>query len=262
MLSLTKAAILSGGWNRCRALRVGLCVQTSVGCRSKLLEMTNRSIYLVAWLVFGAFGLVGSATPSVAADLVLKVARDAGATNGEPLVLPDCANSNLRIAPCQPVARSWLEHLNSRAEAFVKAYHAAGHDDDVTSVVLDCSKGIYSNRMTRRGMRKSRHAYSEACDGNYIQVNDNRFRYRRAVTDKLSTDRLFFVKFLDAWGTPGPGCVPERGYKVFGIEIGCRPILADNCGVIDWRERGARGQYGRTYHLSYCHYGDAQRAYE
>lgn len=226
--------------------------------------MANRSNYglFVASSILGVVGLVGDATPSKAADLVLKIAGDGGTANGEPLVLPDCASSNLRIVPCRRVARSWLKHLNSKADAFVQAYRAAGHDDEVTGVVLDCSAGIYSNRKTRRGIRKSRHAYGEACDGNSVQVNDVRFRYRHAVTYKGSPDRLFFVALLDAWGQSGPGCVPEKGYKLFGVEIGCRPILADNCGVIDWRERGAKSQYGRTYHLSYCRYGDAERAYE
>ncbi len=109
---------------------------------------------------------------------------------------------------------------------------------------------------------RSRHAYGEACDGNSVRVNKVAFRYRHAVTDKASPDRLFFVELLDAWGEVGPGCVPEKGYTVFGVEIGCRPILADNCGVIDWRERGARSQYGHTYHLSYCYYSDPERAYE
>lgn len=206
--------------------------------------------------------VVAVALCSQARALELKIARTAGAANGEVLVLPDCANSNLRIAPCQRAARSWVNYLNSKAQIFVQAYRAAGHNDDVSEVVLDCSAGIYNNRKTRKGIRNSRHAYGEACDGKSVRVNSVTFSYRRAVTDAASPDRRFFVSFLDGWGVAGPGCVPEKGYVAFGYEIGCRPVLTDNCGVIDWRERGAKSQYGHTYHLSYCYYTDPARAYE
>lgn len=211
----------------------------------------------------GAMAIAGAAEPDAApVELSLKVASEAGDANGEPLVLPDCANSALKIAPCQRVAASWLAHLNSRTQIFVDAYRAAGYEDDVTSVVLDCSLGIFNNRKTRAGTRISRHAYAEACDGNAVQVNDVTFNYRRAVRDEASQDRAFFITFLDGWGEIGPGCVPEKGYKLWGQDIGCRPILADNCGVIDWRERGTNSQYSSTYHLSFCQYSNFERAYE
>ncbi|MGI9522242.1 MAG: hypothetical protein ACR2PG_11390 [Hyphomicrobiaceae bacterium] len=208
---------------------------------------------------------ISTATPSSHAwGTVLKLAesRTAGTAYGQTLVIPDCGGSNLKISPCQRVARSWLNHLNARASAFAKAFSAAGHDRVVTHAVLDCSAGILADRKTRRGMRRSRHAYGEACDGSFITVNNIRFEYRRAVLDKNSSDRRFFVAFLDAWADIGPGCVPEKGYQVLGVAVHCRPIVADNCGVIDWRERGIRSQYGRTYHLSYCYYTDPKRAYE
>ncbi len=208
------------------------------------------------------FAPLVSVFPAPADSLHLAIKSDAGYASGEPLALPDCANSSLKIKPCGRVAKSWLTHLNSRADAFVAAYRAAGHDDEVTSAILGCGAGIYNPRKTRKGIRNSRHAYAEACDGSKIEVNGVKFSYRRAVRDATGADRKFFVTFLDAWGEVGPGCVPEKGYHVFGVEIGCRPVMADNCGVIDWRERGAKSQYGNTYHLSFCLYTDTQRAYE
>lgn len=205
---------------------------------------------------------VSRASISANVELVLTVAAKAADANGEPLVMPDCENSALMISPCQRVAASWLAHLNERAYVFIDAYRAAGHEEEVASAVLDCSAGIYSPRMTREGIRLSRHAFGEACDGNFIRVNDVTFSYRRAVRDETSPDRAFFVAFLDGWGDVGPGCVPEKGYTILGNEIGCRPVMADNCGVIDWRERGMDSQYARTYHLSFCQYSDFERAYE
>lgn len=196
-----------------------------------------------------------------AKELVLKEARSAGAANGEPLVIPDCAGSALKIKPCQRVARTWLAHLNSRAQAFVNAYRAAGYQDPVNSVTLDCSLGIYNPRRSRLGVRKSRHAFAEACDGNSVWINDVHFPYREAVKQP-GPIRRFYVTLLDAWGETGPGCIPEKGYTVMGIQLDCRPIPFDNCGVIDWRERGANSQYGHSYHLSYCYYTDPERAYE
>ncbi len=195
-------------------------------------------------------------------ELVLKVARPAGEANGEPLVLPDCVGSALKISPCQLVAATWLAHLNSRAQTFVNAYRAAGYEDEVTSATLDCSLGILNSRMTRDGTRISRHAFGEACDGNAVRINDVTFSYRRAVTDENSVDRRFFVAFLDGWGELGPGCIPEKGYTIFGSRVDCRPVMVDNCGVIDWRERGANSQYGATYHLSFCQYSNFERGYE
>ena len=160
------------------------------------------------------------------------------------------------------MATTWVNHLNSRASVFADAYRAAGYTDTINRIVLDCSAGIVANRPTRKGARRSRHAYGEACDGSAVTVNKVKFSYRRAVTTKNSRDRRFFVTFLDGWGEIGPGCVPEKGYVVFGYEVGCRPVVADNCGVIDWRERGRMSQYGRTYHLSFCLYTDTARAYE
>lgn len=203
-----------------------------------------------------------SAQTSEPVDLTLKIAREAGEANGQPLVQPDCDNSALRIRPCQRVAATWLAHLNSRAQAFIDAYRAAGHEDDVVSIVLDCSLGMLNNRRTRAGVRTSRHAYAEACDGNAVVVNDIAFSYRRAARDEESVDHKFFTVFLDGWGEVGPGCIPEKGYTIFGNDIGCRPVWADNCGVIDWRERGPGSQYGMTYHLSFCQYSDLERAYE
>lgn len=197
-----------------------------------------------------------------ASDLNLKERIAPGFANGAPQVIPDCANSNLKIAPCHRIARSWIRHLNSRAGAFVAAYRAAGYRDQVRSAVLDCSSGIFNNRKSREGTRNSRHAYGEACDGSYVKVNGVTFSYRRAVTNPGSKDRTFFVSFLDGWGTPGPGCIPDKNYRVLGMKVGCRPVVSDNCGVIDWRERGAAGPYGHTYHLSYCNYGNLERAYE
>lgn len=218
------------------------------------------------WFVFVAFFVllfaVSRTVISSTVELMLTIAGDAGDANGEPLVMPDCENSALKIAPCQRVAASWLAHLNERAYVFADAFRAAGYVDEVKSAVLDCSLGLYSPRKTREGTRWSRHAFAEACDGNSVRINDVTFSYRRAVRDETSADRTFFVAFLDGWGDVGPGCVPEKGYTILGNEIGCRPIMADNCGVIDWRERGADSQYGSTYHLSFCQYSDFERAYE
>lgn len=218
------------------------------------------------WFVFAAFLIlelaVCRAVMSSTVELVLNIAGEAGDANGEPLVMPDCENSALKIAPCQRVAASWLTHLNERAYVFVDAFRAAGYEDEVTGVVLDCSLGIYSERKTREGVRWSRHAFAEACDGNSVRVNDVTFSYRRAVRDETSEDRAFFVTFLDGWADVGPGCIPEKGYTILGNDIGCRPVMADNCGVIDWRERGANSQYASTYHLSFCQYSDFERAYE
>lgn len=231
--------------------------------REKDSKMAQHSQSLLTTMfVVCMIGIISAATPSDAATLALGIARHAGHASGEPLVKPDCANSSLKIVPCQRVARSWLEHLNSRAQAFVQAYRAVGYRDEITEIVLDCSTGIYSDRKARSGVRNSRHAYAEACDGNSVRVNSVTFRYRRAVTHKDSPDRKFFVQLLDAWGEIGPGCIPQKGYAVSGVELSCRPILVDNCGVIDWRERGAKSQYGHTYHLSYCYYSDPERAYE
>ena len=197
-----------------------------------------------------------------ASDFGLSIKSRAGHANGEPMVLPDCAGSKLKISPCRRVARSWLKYLNSRAHAFALGYQAAGYGDAIVSAVLDCSAGIYNPRKTRNGIRNSRHAYGEACDGNKITVNDQTFSYVQAVYDAESPDRRFFVAFLDAWGTVGPGCLPDKNYVVMGVNVGCRPVKADNCGVIDWRERGKDSQYGSTYHLSYCLYSNSNRAYE
>ena len=218
------------------------------------ITLITITLYLSVWVL--------SALPVAASELSLQKAGRAGIANGERLVMPDCAGSTLKIAPCQRVAETWLAHLNSRAQGFVDAYRAAGYEDEVTTAVLDCSAGIYSNRKTRLGVRKSRHAYGEACDGSAVTVNGTKFSYRRAVVDPDSVDRRFFVSFLDSWGEIGPGCVPERGFVFMGVRTDCRPVLADNCGVIDWRERGAKSQYGSTYHLSYCYYTDTERAYE
>jgi hypothetical protein len=226
--------------------------------------MKNR--HYRRWLVFAGCCLlllaVSRAVTSSTAELVLNIARDAGDANGQPLVTPDCENSALKISPCQPVAATWLAHLNARAYVFADAFRAAGHEDAVTGAVLDCSLGIYYGRLTRDGTRWSRHAFAEACDGNFVQINEVRFDYRRAVRDEASADRAFFVAFLDGWGDVGPGCIPEKGYTILGNDIGCRPVMADNCGVIDWRERGADSQYASTYHLSFCQYSDFERAYE
>jgi hypothetical protein len=226
--------------------------------------MKNRSFR--RWLAFAAFFIlllaVSRTVISSSVELVLNSAGEAGDANGEPLVMPDCGNSALKIAPCQRVAATWLAHLNARAYVFVDAFRAAGYEDEVTSAVLDCKLGIYSGRKTRDGTRWSRHAFAEACDGNYVQVNDVRFDYRRAVRDEASADRAFFVAFLDGWADVGPGCIPEKGYTILGSDFGCRPVMADNCGVIDWRERGANSQYASTYHLSFCQYSDFERAYE
>jgi len=195
-------------------------------------------------------------------DFVLAIKSHVGHANGEPLVIPDCKGSRLKIKPCGRVSRSWLKHLNSRVHAFADAYRAAGNQDAVVSATLHCGSGMYSPRKTRQGTRKSRHSYAEACDGNKISVNGKTFDYQRAVNEPKSSDRRFFVAFLDAWGTIGPGCMPDKNYTVLGVNVGCRPIVADNCGVIDWRERGKNTQYGKTYHLSYCIYTDPARAYE
>lgn len=220
----------------------------------------QRLIVAMGGAISLAIAMLASA--SSAADLRLRILRTAGTANGEVLVIPDCATSPLKISPCSRVARSWVNHLNSRAVIFVDAYRAAGYSDAVTSVKLSCSAGILAKRKTRKGQRNSRHAYGEACDGNAVTVNGVKFSYRRAVTDAGSKDRKFFVTFLDGWGDVGPGCLPDKDYEVMGVQVGCRPILADNCGVIDWRERGPKSQYGFTYHLSYCFYSDPERAYE
>lgn len=209
-----------------------------------------------------AAALIMLTLPALSAELRMRILRTAGVANGETLVIPDCATSPLTISPCSRVARSWVKHLNSRAIAFADGYRAAGFSDAITSVKLDCSSGILARRKTRKGQRKSRHAYGEACDGNAVTINGTKFSYRRAVTDAGSRDRKFFVTFLDGWGDVGPGCVPDKDYEVMGMQVGCRPVLADNCGVIDWRERGRRSQYAHTYHLSYCFYSDPERAYE
>ncbi len=195
-------------------------------------------------------------------DFRLAIHSYAGDANGEQLVQPDCARSKLKIKPCSRVARSFLKHMNTRAHAFALGYRAAGYEDAVVSAVLDCGKGIYNPRKTRDGIRNSRHAYAEACDGSVVRVNGRTFSYRRAVHKPESPDRRFFVAFLDAWSTTGPGCVPQRGYQIAGVKIDCRPVMIDNCGVIDWRERGRRSQYASTYHLSFCRYIDPARAYE
>ena len=198
-----------------------------------------------------------------AGELELVVSRSAGTVNNQPLVVPDCANSTLKIAPCQRVAQSWVDHLNARAGAFVAGYRAAGFTDDVTSVTLDCSAGIIAKRKTRKGKRNSRHAYGEACDGKSVTVNGTTFQYRRAVTDEASPDRRFFTVMLDGWGDVGPGCIPEKGYVVMGFEFGCRPVLVDNCGVIDWRERGAQKPVRPApITCRICLYTDPERAYE
>ncbi len=229
-----------------------------------ILRSYHRSVAVrrlaAGWVV--VLAVLAAASTARATDLRLLAGRPAGTANGQALVMPDCQSSSLKIAPCQRVARSWLDHLNARADAFVDAYRAAGYHGPVTSVVLDCSSGILNNRRTRKGQRTSRHGYGEACDGNQVRVNDVTFRYRRAVTDKGSADRRFFQSLLDAWGEVGPGCVPSRGYIMMGMNVGCKPVLLDNCGVIDWRERGSNSQYGHTYHLSFCYYTDPQRAYE
>ncbi len=214
------------------------------------------------WAAVLALLLAAAAACQAAGGLHLKVRSSAGYANGEPLVMADCAGSSLKIKPCSRVARSWLNHLNSRAHAFGDAYRAAGFSDPVTSATLGCEAGIYSPRKTRQGNRNSRHAYGEACDGSAVWVNGRQFDYRAAVRNAGSIDRKFFVSFLDAWGEIGPGCVPQKGYTVFGVEVGCRPIMSDNCGVIDWRERGPKSQYASTYHLSFCLYTNVERAYE
>jgi hypothetical protein len=223
-------------------------------------RLYRRSFVFIAFFVL--LLAVSRAAISSTAELVLTIAGEAGDANGELLVKPACENSALKISPCQPVAASWLAHLNERAYIFVDAYRAAGHEGEVTGAVLDCSLGMFSDRMTREGIRMSRHAFAEACDGNFVRVNDVTFSYRRAVRDDASADRAFFVTFLDGWGDVGPGCIPEKGYTILGNEIGCRPVMADNCGVIDWRERGMNSQYANTYHLSFCQYSDFDRAYE
>jgi hypothetical protein len=170
------------------------------------------------WLVFAGCCLlllaISRTVVSSTAELVLTIAGEAGDANDEPLVTPDCENSTLKISPCQPVAATWLAHLNARAHIFADAFRAAGHEGEVTGAVLDCSLGISYGRKTRDGTRWSRHAFAEACDGTFVQVNDVRFDYRRAVRDEASADRAFFVAFLDGWGDVGPGCIPEKGYKI------------------------------------------------
>jgi len=214
----------------------------------------SPAIFIAALLSFQAVARAG--------DFRLAIHSYAGDANGEQLVQPDCARSKLKIKPCARVARSLLKHMNSRAHAFAMGYRAAGYTDVISVAVLDCSAGIYNPRKTRSGKRNSRHAYAEACDGSAVRVNNRTFSYRRAVNNPASPDRRFFVAFLNAWGTTGPGCIPQPGYKIAGIKIGCRPVFMDNCGVIDWRERGRRSQYGSTYHLSFCRYISVTRAYE
>lgn len=205
--------------------------------------------------------LAGHGNAEQAVSLQLKIAGKAGQARGEPLVRPDCEASNLKIYPCQPVAATWLNHLNSRGFAFQAGFAASGQPGVVTSAVLDCSLGIRNDRTTRSGGRFSRHAYGEACDGDKVTVNGITFDYRRAVRDAESPDRAFFVAFLDNWGVTGPGCDPRKPITLMGWKLNCTPIV-DNCGVIDWRERGARSQYGKSYHLSYCYLTDFKRAYE
>ncbi len=229
---------------------------------TKVVKLALKSVQLGIIVTGFVLPILAVTNQASGAELVLRSLQPAGSANGEPQVLPDCANSALKISPCQRVAKSWLRHLNGRAPAFVNAFRAAGYKDKVHIVVLDCSAGIFNNRKTIGGYRNSRHAYGEACDGSFVRVNAITFRYRKAVTDKESQDRRFFVAFLDGWGDLGPGCIPEKGYKVLGLNVGCRPILVDNCGVIDWRERGPRSQYGSTYHLSFCNYANPARAYE
>lgn len=212
-------------------------------------------------LLSAALILALSVGPVSGTELMLASAGSAGTARGEPLVRPDCANSPLKIDPCQPVAQTWLDHLNSRGYAFQAGFAAAGHTGVVTSAVLDCSFGIRNNRTTRLGGRWSRHAYAEACDGDKVTVNGVTFDYQRAVRDAASPDRAFFVAFLDNWGMTGPGCDPRQPTTIMGWEINCTPIV-DNCGVIDWRERGVKSQYGQSYHLSYCYLTDLERAYE
>lgn len=221
-----------------------------------LMQMLLGTIAAIA----GALSSIGSVAE--AQSLELKVAGRAGYANGERLVKPDCANSTVRITPCGRVAATWVRHLNSRIGAFISGYRAAGFTDPVTRIVLDCSSGIFADRPTRKGQRKSRHAYGEACDGRFVQVNSVRFEYRRAVRRRRGNDRKFFLAFLDGWGDIGPGCRPKKGAKILGYDVGCELIPVDNCGVIDWRERGRLSQYGSTYHLSYCYYTDPARAYE
>ncbi|MEM8974883.1 MAG: hypothetical protein AAGD43_22720 [Pseudomonadota bacterium] len=213
-------------------------------------------------IMAAAGALISTTSASGAQSLSLKVAGRAGHANGERLVKPDCANSTVRITPCGRVAATWVRHLNSRIGAFISGYRAAGYTDEVTSILLDCSSGIYSDRATRKGQRKSRHAFGEACDGNFVRINSVTFEYRTAVRKRRSQERKFFIAFLDGWGDIGPGCRPKKGAKIFGYDVGCELIPVDNCGVIDWRERGRLSQYGSTYHLSYCYYTDPLRAYE
>jgi len=229
--------------------------------RITAVRMIKAKVCLACALVI----VMAFSPPSMASaggDFRLAIKSLAGKANGEQLVIPDCAASRLKISPCGKIARSLLKHLNSRAHAFALGYQAAGYSDAVVSAVLDCGQGIYNPRRSRGGIRNSRHAYAEACDGDKISVNGHTFHYTRAVHNPSSPDRRFFVAFLDAWGTVGPGCIPAKGYAVAGFKVGCRPVMMDNCGVIDWRERGSRSQYASTYHLSYCLYSDPNRAYE
>ena len=225
-------------------------------------RMQNLMLQLLAVVVGTTSRLFAFANMAGAQSLSLKIAGSAGYANGERLVKPDCAGSAVRIKPCGRVAATWVRHLNSRIGAFISGYRAAGYSDQVTSIILDCSSGILADRATRKGQRKSRHAYGEACDGSFVTVNSVKFAYRRAVRKKRSKDRKFFLAFLDGWGDIGPGCRPKKGASILGYNVGCELIPVDNCGVIDWRERGRLSQYGSTYHLSYCYYTDPLRAYE
>lgn len=228
------------------------------------MQRRARAVFLASFCMTLAFvgALFAFGSLAEAQSLSLRVSGGAGNANGEPLVKPDCAGSNVRIKPCGRVAASWVRHLNSGIGAFISGYRAAGYTDQVTSIELGCGAGILANRATRKGQRKSRHAYGEACDGSKVRVNSVTFNYRTAVRKKRSVDRKFFIAFLDGWGDIGPGCRPKKGGKIFGYNVGCELIPVDNCGVIDWRERGRFSQYGSTYHLSYCFYTDPVRAYE
>jgi len=228
----------------------------------RLLEVRALGAWLLA-VFFGGivWGIPAAAEDAEVPELVLKVAAEAGEAYGEALVKPDCAGSALTIAPSLVVAQSWLDYLNSRVPAFEAGYAAAGYTEPVTSARLGCRLGIGADRMTRSGNRRSRHAYYEACDGNRVSVNGAVFDYRRAVRQPDSPDRAFFVAFLDNWGVLAPGCDPRTPSTFMGWDLNCTPII-DNCGVIDWRERGANSQYGQSYHLSYCYLTDPERSYE
>lgn len=203
---------------------------------------------LCASLVLAASACGGAEQPPLADEaalgkgdwlggIELKILREVAPLHGEPQVIPDCADSDLQLAPCQQLSERFVDWLNRSNECFADGLHAAtGERDRVTRATLHCEDGIVGSGTTAGGYKRQ-HVFRRACDGRTVQVNGQRFHYLTAVRDANSRDRRFFVAFLDCWGTAG-----------VGADAAGRLTWDANRGVRDWREDPAR--HSDHYHLS------------